>query len=239
MRTSAVRGYGAWPSLSTASEPALGGLTATGADLHHQRPSFSVFACLTLIGLTATISACSDEPSPPLVFPVLIDGVYDLSADFSAYQTYDLVEPEDLGHEGRPQGYIESNRVAVIQSILDELSQRGLVLDQSNPDLRISPFVRLTEADSVDELWWWEHYWGWYWGYSAPWYSRDITEFEAGTLVIDAVDLGDPADPEDDRLVFRATATGLIPTEPQDVSDQIPGYVEDMFAYWPDPEDSQ
>jgi len=176
--------------------------------------------------------ACKDDEQPPE--SAAIGGVYDMTVDFRAYQTFDVVEPDKVpADEPAPKAYLESNRIAVIQSIVREMEERGYVRDQADPDLLITPMVRLQEVEVVVQEVWYDYYYGWYWGYGYPWYDQDVIVLEAGTLLIDAVDVGEWDNAEDDQLVFRGYATALLPNQPVDVSDRIPEVVSDIFDLWP------
>jgi hypothetical protein len=184
-----------------------------------------------LVGLALTL-ACGEAPVESPGLPVVIDGVYDQTVDFSTYQTYNLVEIHE-GAEAPPRGYTQANRRAVRTTIHEELHARGLTYDPEDPDLVIAPFIRLTAVEVHEEKWWWSGYWGWYWGYASPWHDENLHAFDAGSLVIDAVDIGDPDDEDDDVLVFRATATALFPNRPVNWADRIADAVVQMFEYWP------
>jgi hypothetical protein len=178
-------------------------------------------------------TGCTEEEEQIPDLP-LIGGVYDMTADFSAYQTFDVVEPDDVpADEPAPQSYLESNRIAVTQAIINQMEGRGYVRDEAAPDLLISPMVRLQEVEVVVEQAWYDYYYGWYWGYGYPWYDSDVITLEAGTLIIDAVDVGERENVEDDRLVFRGYATAILPTQPSDVSNEIHQAVADIFDFWP------
>lgn len=188
-------------------------------------------------GVLAGCPADDDDDSE-----IDVSGTYDESVDFSAYKTYAIVQADDDPKDERtpPAAYLESNRIAVIQSIMHEMAARGYILDTSNPDLRISPFVRLRDIDvTVAQPYWYDYYYGYYWGYGYPWYTWDVVHLEEGTLIIDAVDVGIPDDPEDDKLVFRGHATGILPPQPTDISNQIPGIVAKIFRFWPPVDDAK
>jgi hypothetical protein len=181
----------------------------------------------------ASLAACHDDDDDDKVIAL---GAYDANVDFSAYKTYDVIEPDDVpSGETVPMAYLESNRIAVIQSIVHEMAQRGYVLDEDDPDLLISPMVRLQNVEvTVAKPYWYDYYYGYYWDYAYPWYDVDVVELRAGTLIIDAVDVRDPDDDSDDRLVFRGYVTAVLPDQPTDVSARIRGVVADIFDYWPD-----
>lgn len=180
------------------------------------------------------LAACTEEEEQLPPEQPLVAGVYDMTADFSSYQTFDVVEPDDVPDaEPAPQAYLESNRIAVVQAIVSQMEGRGYVRDESDPDLVISPMVRLQEVEVLVEEAWYDYYYGWYWGYGYPWYDQDIVTLEAGTLIIDAVDVGERENVEDDKLVFRGYATAILPPQPTDVSHQIQEAVAEIFEFWP------
>jgi hypothetical protein len=179
-------------------------------------------------------AACTEEEEEKLPELPLIYGVHDMTADFSSYRTFDVVEPGDVpADETEPKAYLESNRIAVIQSIVAEMEQRGYTRDQTDPDLLISPFVRLQETEVLIEEAWYDYYYGYYWGYGYPWYDQDVVTLEAGTLIIDAVDVGERENAADDKLVFRGYAAAILPTQPVDVSHEIAEAVSEIFDFWP------
>lgn len=177
--------------------------------------------------------ACKEEAEQQPELPA-IGGVYDMTVDFSSYQTFDVVEPDKVpAEEPAPQSYSEANRIAVIQSIIREMEARGYVRDPNQPDLLITPMVRLEDVEVVVQEAWYDYYYGWYWGYSYPWYDEDVVVLEAGTLIIDAVDVGTQEAMDDDQLVFRGYVMALLPSPPTDVSMQISEAITDIFEYWP------
>ena len=187
--------------------------------------------CAALV--LATVVACTEEdeqlPEAPLVA-----GVYDMTADFASYQTFDVIQPDAVpADETAPAAYLESNRIAVTQAIIAEMEARGYVREQADPDLVISPMVRLQDVEVVAEEAWYDYYYGWYWGYGYPWYDVDVITLEAGTLIIDAVDVGERENVEDDMLVFRGYATGIMPEQPTDVSDELDRAIAEIFEFWP------
>jgi hypothetical protein len=76
-------------------------------------------------------------------------------------------------------------------------------------------------------------YYGWYWGYYESWYDSEQVTFDMGTVVIDAVDVKDQTDPDDDRLVFRGIASGLLYEGSDDATDRIENAVHYIFHEWP------
>jgi hypothetical protein len=196
----------------------------------------------------------------------LIDAVYDETADFSSFSTFNFVDVDsragrheeedgdDPDHDPSrttepPRSLLEVNRIAIQQAIIAEFEERGYVRDTESPDLELTFFVRLQDFEVITHRRYWpNYYWGSYWGYSYPWYRREMIEVEAGTLIVDAVAVDpsrvdptrddpnrdDPSDTSNDRLVFRGIATGLLPSQPTDISGQVPNVIGEMFEDWPD-----
>jgi hypothetical protein len=198
--------------------------------LRHGFPLFASFG----VTLTLSLFAACTEEEEQLPEQPRIGGVYDMTADFSAYQTFDVVEPGDVpANQQAPKNYLESNRIAVVQAIITQMEARGYVRNEEDPDLLISPLVRLQDVDVLVQEAWYDYYYGWYWGYGYPWYDEDVVTLQAGTLIIDAVDTGERENVEDDKLVFRGYATAIVPSQPTDVSHEIHQAVAEIFDYWP------
>lgn len=187
-----------------------------------------------IVALTLLAGCPKNEDNSLYVF-----GAYDETADFSSFQTYDVVQPDDVPDDQKaPKAYVAANRKAVIESIMDEMEDRGYVRDPSDPDLLVSPLVRHqdVEVTVVTPYYWYDYYYGAYWGYAYTWYDIDIVKLDAGTLIIDAVAVGDPEETDDDKLVFRGYATAILPEEPADISAKLPEVVARIFNFWPDSE---
>jgi hypothetical protein len=191
---------------------------------------YTILAILAL----SSITGCADDEEEIPGLPY-VTGVYDRTADFSEYETFDIVEPEEVANDQTmPAALIEANRIAITNAIVDELEDRGYVRDEDSPHLKVTTFVRYREYEVVTErAYWQDYYYGWYWGYGYPWYNRNIVEYEAGTLIIDAVEVGEPEDETDDMLVFRGVAGAMLPERPVDLTDDIPVIVDEIFDYWP------
>jgi hypothetical protein len=114
------------------------------------------------------------------------------------------------------------------------MEARGYVRDPANADLILSPMIRRDDAEVIaDRGQWQDYYYGGYWGYGSAWYQQDLIMLGGGTLIIDAVDVGARDNLDDDALVFRGYATGLLPREQTDVSAQISEAVAEIFKHWP------
>jgi hypothetical protein len=180
------------------------------------------------------LAACTEDKDEELPELPVVAGLHDMTVDFSSYKTFDVVEPGEVpADEPAPKAYLESNRIAVVQAIIAEMEERGYVRDQNDPDLLVSPLVRLQEVEVVVTEAWYDYYYGYYWGYGYPWYDQDVVQLEAGTLIIDAVDVGERENVDDDKLVFRGYATAIMPPQPTDVSHELTEVISEIFDFWP------
>src|SRR5262249_44547772 len=151
------------------------------------RQKLSPFACVNALALTLFTGCINDDGQ---VEEPRISGVYDKNANWSSYHSFDVVEPDAVPKDKHPpRGYQESNRVAVVESIIMQMEARGYMRDVNNPDLLLTPMVRLQDVNVAVPAPWYDYYYGWYWGYGYPWYAEDVITLQAGTLIIDAVDV--------------------------------------------------
>ena len=190
---------------------------------------------LIAILFLSLLVGCSDEDSGSSSDTVL--AISDNTADFSTYQTFAVVAPSD-DSENPPANLPEGDILALQNAIISALEALGLTqATEAEADLRVGAFIRVDTVESTATGFWYEYYWGWYWGYSETWYDEDIIEFDVGTLVIDAVDTRDKENADDDRLVFRGAALGLVGEESSDTSSRIEAAVDDIFDKWPEGSD--
>jgi hypothetical protein len=118
--------------------------------------------------------------------------------DFSPYRTYDWGPPDELP-TGDPRldqdPFFKDN---VLGAIEKQLAARGLTLSASGaPDLRIHYHAVINRRLNVDRV---DRDRGYCTGNCQP----DVTEYEAGTLVVDVVDT------RDNRVVWRGWAQDAV-----------------------------
>jgi hypothetical protein len=206
----------------------------------HPLQSWMVGLLCALVAMVGPM-ACSDDDETQKHYEVTIEVNPD--ADFSQYQTFDVVDPtEDLDPEDTPDGGVDGGVGApedflalkdeLLMSVVKEMEALGLTLDTENPDLMVSPFMRVDEKTS--DVMFYSYFYGYYWGYEFTWTVN--IDYNLGTLILDVVSLGSSPDINDDVLVFRGIAEGVLSREIDVVLLQTRNAVDAIFAGWPEAE---
>lgn len=145
--------------------------------------------------------------------------------DFSQYQRFQIINPvEELYDE--PPEQLEGVNLGILDGIEAELENAGLVQTDVEPQLVVSPYVTIEPTDEFQA-----GVFGYYWGYDYSW--AEAREHEAGVLVIDVVDIGDPLDADDDVLAFRGIAWNIEGDSQEGVRALIRDALQQMFAEFP------
>jgi hypothetical protein len=189
-------------------------------------------AVVTMVGSMA----CEDDETQKH-YEVTIEVNPDV--DFSQYKTFDVVDPtEDLDPEDLPDGGVGAPedflalKDELLMSIVKEMEALGLTLDTENPDLMVSPFMRVEEK--TGDVMFYSYFYGYYWGYEFTW--TVTVDYGLGTLILDVVSLGSSPDINDDVLVFRGITEGVLGREIDVVLLQTRNAVDAIFAGWPEAE---
>jgi hypothetical protein len=158
--------------------------------------------------------------------------------DFSTYQTFDLVDPmagepeEDAGvSDAGDDAPLELDEIndQILTEIENQMTELGLTRDEADPDLKVSYYVN--ENSSETSVTFYDYFYGYYWGYEFTWTVN--IEYDAGTMIIDVVDVGQSPN----VLAFRGTAEGVLAGN-QDVRlIQMRNAVDAVFAGWPSEEE--
>ena len=131
----------------------------------------NILSALLLILVTA---ACSTIPKG-----VMID--YDQDADFENYQTFYWSDEILQNKIEQPLFYNSLVKKRIKEAVESELTGRGYVLNENNPDLVINAHMLVEEKTEYQSAP--------FYGYS--YYGRDnvrVTNYKEGTLVIDLID---------------------------------------------------
>ncbi len=159
-------------------------------------------------------------PSTVLAGVVLLFGIafardisldYDSAVDFSTLKTYDW-------RQGTPASDQNVDR-AIVEAVDAQLRAKGLKRVQEKPDVYVLyNAVLRQEATSTD------------YDYGKfKFRNRDVVvqKYTTGTLVVEMVDAGT------DGLLWRATATEAVGTDPGKTQEAIPVIVGLMFKSFP------
>jgi hypothetical protein len=178
----------------------------------------AVLASAMLAALTA---ACSSGPT--------IRSEVDPTADFAAYRTFGFFAPFGLDREGygTPVGNL------VRTAVRAELTRRGLQYVDEGGDLQINAGGNVVDKQRVDTVPGTHGYYGYRHGRYGMWAGYDdvvVTDYQEGTLTIDAVDRARK------QMVWSGIAVGRVTEATREQRDQIvPAVVAEIFATFPVP----
>jgi hypothetical protein len=202
----------------------------------HPLQSWMVGLLGALVAMVGPL-ACSDDTATQERYQVTTEVNPD--TDFSEFQTFDVVDPtEELDPEDLPDGGVGAPedflaiKDELLMSIVKEMEALGLTLDTENPDLKVSPFMRVDEK--TGDVMFYSYFYGYYWGYEVT--ATVNVEYDLGTLILDVVSLGESPDINDDVLVFRGIVEGVLGREIDVVLLQTRNAVDAIFAGWPEAE---
>ncbi len=185
--------------------------------LNHGHCVRSGTAALVSLAVAATLAACASKTT------VRIDAERSPTADFYAYRTYDFAIPPPVETREPPQG----GRPLLdwhIRSVIDrQLSARGFTKASSRrPDLLVD--YRLDIRDKNVETF--SDYATYRESGGKGWLTEAfVYGYQEGTVTIE-IDEGATG-----RLVWRATASGLVDPEVHD--EQVRDTVQQMFERFP------
>jgi hypothetical protein len=135
---------------------------------------------------------------------------WDRKVDFSGYQSFAWIE-------GTAAVDPEVNQ-AITEAIENELSVRGILPDEDEPDLHVVYYASAREEFEVQG------------GYRRDWEESGALKVDshlAGSLVVDLVDASE------NRVVWRAVATATVSGSRKKARARIPSILQKMFADFP------
>lgn len=148
--------------------------------------------------------------------------------DFSKYTSFDVVDPTPNATGDPPPAFVDV-QVDLNDAIIDELTNKGLYRDPHSPQLLVNPLVSVDSAAATASLY--DAVYGWYWGYDHQWMAD--FDYEDDSLLIDVIDRGDPANAEDDVLVCRGIAIGLMAEDRDVIEARLREATQAIFDKWP------
>lgn len=172
----------------------------------------------TALLLTAALAACASTPR------VYTD--HAPTANFSQYSTYTW--SADL------QGMSPLAQQRVVEMIDAQLAAKGWRKVTDNGDVTVVARASTQQKQDID-TYYDAPMWGG-WGYRSPWMysgmgmgysSTSVRTYEEGTLVVDMFDTASK------QAIWRGTATGTIPENPQKLTEQVQAGISEMFAGFP------
>lgn len=139
---------------------------------------------------------------------------YDTEADFSSYHSFAwMAPPEDVSRVNQ----LVENRIKT--AVVQEMEQRGFVLDEESPDIYITYMASVREKVDVSTT-----SYG-YWRGSAIG-DVDVYRYNEGTLVLDVIDRAR------NQLAWRGSGTGVIGSDAGS-QEKITKAVHSILKYYP------
>jgi hypothetical protein len=156
---------------------------------------FQKAAAILIGGLLASLWGCS---SPPIRFD------YDARTDFLRFKTFDFYPiPETIRSEIDPK-VIQR----IQQAVTRKLQYKGMILNATDPDLRIA--VHTESGTKFSVILWGYHYapYSYYWQEDAYWNGGiDLARYPAGTLVLDIVRT------DKNEMIWRGVVPQALPED--------------------------
>jgi hypothetical protein len=146
---------------------------------------------------------------------------YDHSTDFSKYHTFMWIK------EPRPENPLMKQRI--IDAVNAQLEAKGLTQVDTGADLGISANVATRQEQTLETFydgfpgWGWNR-WGGYWGGPAV---ANVYTYQVGTLVVDLFDT------QTKQVVWWASATDTVSSNPEKNSKKLEEAVTKMFKHYP------
>lgn len=174
-----------------------------------------------LAGVLALSLAASCASSPPAP-----ESMRDPTADFTGYRTYGWIPPGGVGEVEGPLLLLDRN---IRTAIAAEMTRRGYVEDQTNPNLRIA--YETASADKIESnpvrVGVGVGSWGGSFGGSVNVGSPSVRNYREGTLVIHVIDAGRNAE------VWQGSISGRLTkgsTEPSAIATAVSTAMRDFPA---------
>lgn len=196
---------------------------------------------LLLLIVTALIMAsCTKYPpsSDRLLEDLAIYTKYDVSVDFSGYQSYYLSD-SIIYIDENDSGWVYNDQVqSLTATVAQNMNDRGYVRtwNEKATDLAITvAMVKNVNVSVYYPGWFWGYpgyyppgYWGGYGGYYYPYDPAYVTSYSTGTILIDMLDLKNPSSENKIPVRWNAYIRGLL-TGSHTLSD-IEKSIDQAFA---------
>jgi len=181
------------------------------------RPASKITAFLFLLLVLAVSQAAAVD--------VHVD--YDKAADFPSYKSYAWKDIK----QGTLEGSNDLVHSRIVKAIEYQLTQGGLVENQSAPDVYVTYHASTKEDMRVDTTmynygygssFYWDPYWGSTYGAGFATGTSQVVTYTRGTLVVDIIDA------KTNKLAFRGVAEAIVPEKPSKAEKLIYTSIEKM-----------
>jgi len=140
------------------------------------------------------------------------------TANLAQYRTFAFFQPTDahprqLAFERSPAGQVVRDRIT------NDLTAKGLVPTEENPDLLVAYHTKLQQKTDINDW----GYRGYYWG-AGP---VSIDQYTQGTLFIDLID------PKTRQVIWRGTASAIVDHPENPNLEKLSSAVDKVMKKYP------
>ena len=177
-------------------------------------------AIISLISIIVAVFASACAPS------VKVSADYDRSVNFSAYKTFSM-------YEMKADNVNRLNQDRIEKYIRLEMSKRGYVENNTNPDLKVNAVTVLKNRRGISASTTYGGYVGFYrpyaaWGLPMTGYTSVSTyDYKDGSLVIDVIDA------KANKMVWTGSAVAELYNQPKNPEEAISATVAKIMTNYP------
>jgi len=178
-------------------------------------------AIISLITIIVAVFASACAPS------VKVSADYDRSVNFSAYKTFAMYEVKASANINK------LNQDRIEKYIRMEMSKRGYVENNTNPDLKVNAVTVLKNKRGISASTSYYGYGGFYrpygvWGVPVTGYTSVSTyDYKDGSLVIDVIDA------KANKMIWSGSAVVEIYNQPKNPEEAISTTIAKIMAGYP------
>ena len=177
-------------------------------------------AIISLISIIVAVFANACTPS------VKVTADYDRSINFSAYKTFSM-------YEMKADNVNQLNQARIEKYIRMEMSKRGYVESNINPDLKVNAVTVLKNRRGISVTTTYSGYGGFYrpygaWGVPVSGYTAVSTyDYKDGSLVIDVIDA------KANKMIWTGSAVAELYNQPKNPEEAISSTVAKIMTGYP------
>jgi hypothetical protein len=177
-------------------------------------------AIISLISIIVAVFASACAPS------VKVSADYDRSINFSAYKTFSM-------YEMKADNVNQLNQDRIEKYIRMEMSKRGYVESNNNPDLKVNAITVLKNRRGISASTSYYGYGGFYRPYGAwrapvaGYTSVSTYDYKDGSLVIDVIDA------KLNKMIWTGSAVAEIYNQPKNPEEAISSTVAKIMSGYP------
>jgi len=177
-------------------------------------------AIITLISIVVAVFASACAPA------VKVSSDYDRAINFSAYKTFSM-------YQMKADNVNQLNQDRIEKYIRLEMSKRGYVENNNNPDLKVNAVTVLKNRRGISATTTYSGYGGFYrpygaWGVPVSGHTSVSTyDYKDGSLVIDVIDA------KENKMIWTGSAVAELYNQPKNPEEAISATIAKIMANYP------